>query len=84
PGPLPVPLPMDPEAFWGPPISPADLVTGEAIIPAVHAALPKRLGGFPFWRGQVNFFEALEEMYRQASPAGLEIFLCTRKSAYDK
>ena len=26
---------------------------------AKHAALPKRLGNFPFWRGQEKFLDAL-------------------------
>jgi len=38
-------------------------------------ALPKRLGNFPFWRGEARFLDAMETIYRDASPIGLKIFL---------
>jgi uncharacterized Zn finger protein len=40
------------------------------------AALPKRLGGFPFWRGEERLLDALERIYREASVAGMDVFLC--------
>jgi uncharacterized Zn finger protein len=68
------PLPEDPVAFWhGAPI-PDDLF-GEVQIPQVHAGLPKRLGNFPFWRGDTMLIDTLERVYATASPTGIEVFL---------
>ena len=68
------PLSADPAIFWAKG-SPADDVIGEVQTPPVSAALPKRLGNFPFWRGQERFLDALELLYRQASQRGLEVLL---------
>jgi uncharacterized Zn finger protein len=68
------PLPADPSAFWSGAPMPDDLL-GETRIPPVSAALPKRLGGFPFWRAQTPLLEALEPMYASASARGWETFL---------
>ncbi len=58
------PLPSDPKTFWsGRPVR--DLAVEAA--PGVSAALPKRLGNFPFWRGERPFLEEMEEVYRAAS-----------------
>jgi len=73
PTPPPEPLPVDPGKFWGQTTS--DDVIGEVSIPPVAAALPKRLGNFPFWRAEENFLSAMEEIYRKASPVGMDIFL---------
>jgi uncharacterized Zn finger protein len=73
-----VPLPSEPEAFWGK----DDLSEesyGEVRIPAVHAALVRRLGSFPFWRGEEGFLPALEREYREASGAGMDAFLCEQR-----
>lgn len=68
-------LPADPARFWhGTPLPP-DLF-GEVRLPAVNAALPKRLGAFPFWRGAVHFFDALEPLYESAAKQGLSLFVC--------
>ncbi|AKB74109.1 hypothetical protein MSLAZ_0848 [Methanosarcina lacustris Z-7289] len=78
----PAPLPLEPEAFWGrSPESPEE-VKGPSLkahIPPVPAALPKRLGKFPFWRGEEDLLEVLEEIYSKASPAGMRVFLGERK-----
>jgi uncharacterized Zn finger protein len=71
------PLSADPAIFWAEG-SPADDVIGEVQTPPVSAALPKRLGNFPFWRGEERFLDALELLYRQASQRGLEVFLGER------
>lgn len=78
----PAPLPLEPEAFWGG--SPESLeerkiLTLEARVPPIPAALPKRLGKFPFWRGEEDLLEVLEEIYSKASPAGMRVFLGERK-----
>jgi uncharacterized Zn finger protein len=70
----PDPLPADPATFWKPGELPADLL-GDVTIPPVAAALPKRLGTFPFWRGGQRFLEALEPVYRQAAERGLDASL---------
>lgn len=42
-----------------------------ASIPAVHAALVKNLGSFPFWRSEENFIESMEAIYQKASELGI-------------
>jgi uncharacterized Zn finger protein len=60
--------------FWdGEPLP--DNLFGEVRIPPVPAALPKRLGSFPFWRGEARFLDVMEAIYRDASPMGLKIFI---------
>ena len=68
------PLAANADAFWHGGDLPADLL-GEVSAPPVNAALPKRLGNFPFWRGTERFLEALEPVYTQASARGLGLFL---------
>ena len=76
----PEPLPVDPVEFWGQENSEREEdVHGAAGIPTVSAALPKRLGNFPFWRGKESFVPVLEDIYRRASPAGLDVFLGERR-----
>jgi len=67
-------LPEDPEAFWGHTGGEYDLGE-EVFIPAISAALPSRLGNFPFWQGQEGFLTSMEKIYRQASSTGLKVFL---------
>lgn len=62
------------DSFWRGGDLPADLF-GEINLPPVSAALPKRLGNFPFWRGTERFLETLEPIYAQASKRGLDVFL---------
>ena len=68
------PLPVDAQAFWNGGSLQQDWL-GDVQISPVAAALPKRLGNFPFWRGAARFLEALEPVYRQASSRGLDVFL---------
>ena len=65
------PLPIDPEEFWGE-YGSGSVIHGAASVPAVAAALPKRLGGFPFWRGEDDFMSTMEEIYRSAAAEGLK------------
>jgi uncharacterized Zn finger protein len=69
----PDPLATEATVFWGGGDL-ADDFFGEAQLPPVSAALPKRLGAFPFWRSSERFLDAIEEIYTQASPHGLDIF----------
>ncbi len=73
--PKPEPLPLDVAAFWG---KSQEYSFGDVCIPNIPAALPKRLGNFSFWRGEENFIEAMERIYRNVSPFGLEVFLGER------
>jgi len=68
------PIAANADSFWRGGDLPADLF-GEVNLPPVSAALPKRLGNFPFWRGTERFLEALEPVYIAASPRGLDAFL---------
>jgi len=68
------PLPIGREKFWnGETI--ADDFFGEVSIPEIHGAIPKRLGSFPFWRGEENFLDVMEKIYAYYSPIGLNLFL---------
>jgi uncharacterized Zn finger protein len=74
----PEPLPFDAETFWGKSSeNPEEEENSsfEVRIPPVPAMLPKRLGKFPFWRGEEDLLEVLEEVYKNTSPAGMMIFL---------
>jgi uncharacterized Zn finger protein len=68
------PLPADTAKFWNGESLPEDIF-GEVQTPPVAAALPTRLGDFPFWRGTERFLDAIEPVYTHASRQGLEVFL---------
>ena len=68
------PLQADACAFWNAGKLPDDFF-GEVRLPPVSAALPRRLGNFPFWRGSERLLDALAPVYAQAAPHGLEVFL---------
>jgi uncharacterized Zn finger protein len=69
----PEPLAVDAGSFWQGGALPENLF-GEVRTPPVNAALPKRLGNFPFWRGEENFADAMNKLYEQASAQGLDVF----------
>jgi len=75
--------PLEPAAFWGGEDVPGDLF-GEVRLPEVTAALPRRLGSFPFWRGKAPFLEDLESFYLKAAPLGLDVFLGLTKGSTDE
>jgi len=66
--------------FWNGETLP-DNFFGEVRIPPLPAALPKRLGSFPLWRGEERFLDTMEKIYAQASPVGLNVFIC--EQGYD-
>ena len=68
----PEPLARDPTTFWGTTGEPDEFETER---PALDAAFPKRLGAFPFWRGEAVFLDTLEDQYAAASLEGQRIFL---------
>ena len=74
------PLAAESSVFWGGKLLP-ESIAGEARVPFVNAALPKRLGGFPFWRGSQRFMDALEPIYTQGSQRGMNAFLGEQSSA---
>ncbi|MDH3769473.1 MAG: SWIM zinc finger family protein [Nitrospirota bacterium] len=74
PVPSPEPLPVDLAAFWGDSVIEEGFL-GEVQVPAMPASLLKRLGHFPFWRGEERFLDALEPIYAAASPVGLDVVL---------
>jgi len=78
----PEPLPADGSLFWNGGDLPEDFF-GEVQIPPVSAALLKRLGNFPFWRGKERFFDALEPVYTRASNRGLAVFLGEKNNPED-
>ena len=45
----------------------------ELEIPSLSAGLPKRLGNFPFWRGNDHFLNTLESVYGKASKFGMQV-----------
>jgi len=65
-------LPVD-AAFWASGPLPADLC-GDVRMPPVNAAVPKRLGGFPFWRDTDRFLDAIVSTYSAAARRGLAVF----------
>lgn len=70
----PAPLTVNPERFWrGAPV-PED-VLGEVQVPTEAAPLTKRLGPFPFWRGDTDFLGEISRCSWQAAHRGLEVFL---------
>ncbi len=76
----PEPLPADPAIFWkafaAPEVKPESRAskTGEdAGRTVTEAALPRRLGKFPFWRGRLNFHEFLDGVYTRASAHASEV-----------
>ncbi len=68
------PLQTEPSAFWAGGGLPPDPF-GEVEVPKAPAAVLRRLGRFPFWRGRLSLLEVLEPVYAQASARGLEVFL---------
>ena len=72
--PAPEPLVCDPAAFWGKREIALE-VFGEVEIPPVSAALCRRLGSLPFWRGETHFLEDMQFIYSTVSPLALDVFL---------
>jgi len=67
-------LTSDISKFWNGESIPDDIF-GELRIPPIAAAIPKRFGSFPFWRGEEKFLDAMESIYTKASTVGLKVFL---------
>ena len=68
------PLTTDVAAFWGQgPVS--EEMWGTMQTPTTPAAVVKRLGNFPFWRGEEKFLSAIEPLYVDGSMRGVEVIL---------
>jgi uncharacterized Zn finger protein len=66
------PLSVEPAVFWGAGDA-SDPLLGDVRTPPVAAALPRRLGSFPFWRGHEPFLDSLEPLYTRASERAVEL-----------
>lgn len=75
----PEPLAAAAERFWNGAALPEDFF-GAVTLPPVTAAMPRRLGNFPFWRGGQPFIEAVEQVYALSSARGLEVFIGERSN----
>lgn len=69
------PLSAEVETFWGETGARIEDPCGVVEVPRTPAALPRRLGGFPFWRGDVPFLDMLGLVYAAASPRGLDVLV---------
>ena len=67
-------LPADPTLFWEGGTLPEGFL-GEVRVPQFSAALPKRLGSFPFWRGRERFLDSMADIYARASIRGLNVVI---------
>lgn len=65
-------LPSDPARFWG---ADEELGFPDAGEPPASPPLLARLVSFPFWRGTGAFQMEMEGIYRDASSAGMDVFL---------
>ena len=63
-------VPLTADGFWQAGLLPD---VGDVRTPPVPAALPRRLGAFPFWRGAAPLLETLEALYPLAARRGLEV-----------
>lgn len=70
----PVPLPLEPDIFWGEP-SKASAPFSAFAAPGLHASIPKRLGNVPFWRSETPFQDVMDTFYRAASQNAIDIML---------
>ncbi|MBM4331034.1 MAG: hypothetical protein FJ117_07365 [Deltaproteobacteria bacterium] len=73
------PLTSEAADFWNGGSLPEDF-WGEVQIPPVSAALVRRLGKFPFWRGEEFLLEAIEPIYSSAATQGMGVFLGEKNS----
>ena len=76
------PLTADPEQFWSAALELPDLFEDVTPTRAV-AALPRRLGNLPFWRGELPLLRALEPSYENGSRRGEHILLGEKVTKLD-
>jgi uncharacterized Zn finger protein len=74
PAPTEEPIDLAAAGFWeGTPLPPGWL--GEVRSPPLQGALLRRLGNFPFWRGEERFADAVLAVYADASERAHEVLL---------
>jgi uncharacterized Zn finger protein len=69
------PLPPDPAGFWSRRDRLPEDCFGAVEAPPVSAAWLRRLGAFPFWRGEASLVDTLAPIYARAAQQGLATFL---------
>jgi uncharacterized Zn finger protein len=72
----PEPLPADPAMFWK--LAAIPEIAPQESRGVTEAAMPRRLGKFPFWRGRFNFHEFLDGVYTRASAHAGEVLSADR------
>lgn len=65
-------LPVEPDEFWSD-FDPGEVKFARPSIPGGPAALPNRLGKFPYWRSEIPFLGKLEIIYENAAGEGLRV-----------
>jgi uncharacterized Zn finger protein len=70
--PEPQPLSADPQAFWRA-ARPAELSYGDLGQGEEPAPMARRLGAFPFWRGDIDLLEEVGRLSRAAAARALEV-----------
>jgi len=69
------PLTSEAVSFWHGTGLPTTQASDNISVPPVSAALPKRLGNLPFWRGSQDLVTYLEPVYAKASMHGFDVFI---------
>lgn len=70
------PLPLDPLLFWAGREGRRDPeLHREVRIPRGSGALARRLGGYPFWKGENGCSAVLDQIYGASSQMGLSLYL---------
>ena len=69
------PLCTEMETFWNGTAQSGRRAAPAVEIPQQPAPLVRRLGGFPFWRGESPLLETLGATYAAASPRGLDVYV---------
>lgn len=71
----PEPLPDSHRVFWKGEATGRELSEAEIVKPVISAAMLRRLGVFPLWRGSHPFLETLAQVYEPASGIGVRVAL---------
>ena len=68
--------PPDLRRFWGNNNNDDDYTDSyeDMGVPTENAAILKRLGGFPMWRGTGKFLDEMEDIYKKASTQGAQTY----------
>lgn len=79
----PEPLAVNPDEFWQAKNPIPDLFD-DVTVPKALCALPRRLGNFQFWRGELPLLKALEPSYQNGSRHGEQTLLGERATKFDR